>query len=226
VLVSPFPAYHPAIQLNSARRPNLRSYDGHRCLPVPDTTEGLIYLIVPGEAEHSIEKLQALFPDGSLSAGPPRSDRDEPYFQVFEVPAGSVPELTANTALLDWQGQIELLDFTVAPRDARHGDTLQVTLIYRVLTEPEDDYTAFLHLLYAGEEQLLSQDDSEPCGGALRTGSWQAGDLIMDTVKIDIPAGAAPGQYDLRMGFYAWPELTPLLTGGQRSGFLETLTIR
>ena len=84
---------------------------------------------------------------------------------------------------------------------------------------PSANYTAFVHLLgpaRADGSPVWAQSDSEPCGGALPTGKWRAGDLVRDTVTLTIPADAPAGEYRLVTGFYTWPDLVrvPLAGGG------------
>jgi 4-amino-4-deoxy-L-arabinose transferase-like glycosyltransferase len=228
VLISPFPADHPSIQLNSNRHPNLRSYDGHRCLVIPDEQGGPVhYLIVPGETERSLPQLEALFPNGILEEGPQRPDRDEVYYTQFTVPQVAAAELEKREDLLiNWQDQIGLLDVSVSPPTVFPGDSASVTLTYRVLEELDTNYTAYVHLVGQEDSGLISQVDSEPCGGALRTETWRAGDTIRDTVQLTIPENTPPGSYRLITGFYSWPEITPLELKGADLGLIGELEVR
>jgi hypothetical protein len=232
VLISPFPASHPAIQLNSNRHSNMRSYDGHRCLIIPDSHGSSIhYFIVPGETENSLEQLQELFPNGAVGQGPQRPDRDEAYFTSFVVPQSSAAQIEDRDDLfLNWQNQIGLLNYSVSPEIASPGDTISVTLTYLAFEDLDVDYTAYVHLIDHQSSDagpvLISQADSEPCGGALRTGNWQAGDTIRDTVELRIDEETQPGNYQLTSGFYTWPNITPLTLKGQDQGLLTTVEIK
>ncbi|MFN2279106.1 MAG: glycosyltransferase family 39 protein [Candidatus Promineifilaceae bacterium] len=229
VLISPFPADHPSIQLNSGRHPNMRSYDGHRCLIVPDGAgHGVHYLIVPGETETSLAQLQALFPDGIMAAGPLRPDRDEPYYISFTVPQVAAAQIERmDDLLVNWRDEIGLLDFSVSADSVSPGDTITATLTYRVLADIDADYTAFVHVVDdGGGTRLVGQVDSEPCGGALRTSTWRRGDTIRDTVEIRISEDAPPGTYRLMPGFYNWPDTTPLAQTKETVDLLPTVQVR
>jgi hypothetical protein len=229
LLISPFSVDHPAIQLNSGRHPDMRSYDGHRCLILPDGAgQPVHYLIVPGETETSVQQLTALFPDGILAEGPPRPDRDEAYYISFTVPVTAPAQIESdNELLLNWQDQIALLDYSLTPDPVSAGETITLSLTYRVLEDVETDYTAFVHVFDDGVEgQLVGQVDSEPCGGALRTSTWRAGDTIRDTLHLAIGENAQPGTYRLATGFYAWPDTTPLPLTGQEQGWLGMVEVR
>jgi 4-amino-4-deoxy-L-arabinose transferase-like glycosyltransferase len=230
VLISPFPADHPAIQLNSLRHPNMRSYDGHRCLLIPDSGgRPLYYFIVPGETERSLEELSALFPNGIIEEGPTRPDRDESYYLSFTVPQVAPAQIAGQDDLIiNWADQIGLHDFSIAPQNPVPGDMLTVTLTYRAFEDLDIDYTAYLHLLDQQDSNpvLLAQVDSQPCGGALPTTTWRAGDIIRDTLVLHIPEETLSGTYQLAAGFYTWPDLTPLAAVGDNQGYLTTLEIK
>ena len=41
---------------------------------------------------------------------------------------------------------------------------------------------------------------------------WRAGDVIVQTLALDVPTNVPPGDYVLRVGQYTWPEVKPVLT--------------
>ena len=113
VLISPFPASHPSIQLNSDRHPDIRSYDGHRCLIIPDRQGGAVhYFIVPGESERSLEQLRDLFPNGIFEEGPGALIGMKLYYSTFTIPQVAAAQLENQEDLpLNWQDKIGLLEF-------------------------------------------------------------------------------------------------------------------
>ena len=127
---------------------------------------------------------------------------------------------------MNWQDQIGLLDFSITPQKVSPGDSVSITLTYRVLEDLETNYTAYVHLVGEGESGLISQVDSEPCGGALRTETWRAGDTIRDTLQLTIPENTPPGSYRLITGFYTWPDITPLELMGADSGLIGEVEVR
>lgn len=229
VLISPFTVTHPALQLNSNRHPDMRSYNGHLCLIIPDRQDnGVTYLIVPGEKETSLEQLSEIFPDGWIEEGPQRPDREEPYYIAYHVPPGASRELgTTKAQLLNWNDEIGLLDFTISPEQAVAGETVTITMTYKALKDLDTSYTAYIHLLGPDDGGVpLVQSDSIPCGGASLTRRWREGEIIRDRVKLHIADGIPPGTYQLTTGFYTWPELTPLPLKGQDLSLLATIDIK
>jgi len=79
------------------------------------------------------------------------------------------------------------------------------------------DYTRFVHLAAADNPAPLAQDDGFP-GPNLPTGQWVSGQMITDSVRLDVTA-APPGSYQLAIGFYRnlgdrWPRLTAVAADG------------
>jgi len=67
------------------------------------------------------------------------------------------------------------------------GDTLTLTLYWRALTEMDEPYTVFTHLL-APDGSMAGQWDSHPVGGAYPTDLWLAGEVVTDVREIPVRA--------------------------------------
>ncbi|MDX1413641.1 MAG: hypothetical protein R3293_05575 [Candidatus Promineifilaceae bacterium] len=237
VFVSPFSVAHPAIQLFGNQHPNMRSYDGHFCLILPskDSLTTTTYIIVPGPQEKSLERLQQMFPMGHLRQGPLRPVPGDPYYSTFRLPARTVPDL-GNIDAVDynqWGDEIELLGYKFDRRSYQAGEVINLTVYYQALRDVDKNYTAFFHLIDNSDPESaimpVSQVDSEPCRGALSTSNWHPGEIIIDTVALQIGENAPAGDYQLITGFYSWPELSrlPVETskGVNSEGLVELATI-
>lgn len=110
--------------------------------------------------------------------------------------------------------QIALLGFGVAvesngstgsvgmmPRSVAFGSKMRFVFAWRAATEPEASYTVFLQLLDE-ENQLVSQEDSLPVGGAAPTDTWVKGEVIVDEHVLPVPADLKPGRGTVIVGFY------------------------
>jgi 4-amino-4-deoxy-L-arabinose transferase-like glycosyltransferase len=115
--------------------------------------------------------------------------------RTFEVPPISHP-LTATLG-----DQVELLGYALSAETITMGDTLILTLYWRALTEMDENYTVFAHLL-APDGSMTGQRDSYPVGGAYPTTLWVAGEVVADVYEIPIRADAAPGMHRLEVGMY------------------------
>ena len=139
--------------------------------------------------------------------------------RVFDVPSISHP-LTATLG-----DQVQLLGYDLSAETVAPGDTLTLTLYWRALTEMDEDYTVFTHLL-APDGSMTGQRDNQPAGGAYPTGLWLAGEVIIDVYEIPIRADAAPGEHRLEVGMYVAETGTRLPVGGATDAILlQTVTV-
>jgi hypothetical protein len=117
-----------------------------------------------------------------------------------ETPAYTFPQ----PAQLD--GQVALVGITSTPEQlasqpVSSGASLNVELFWQAMTEIEQDYTGFVHLV-AADGTLVAQNDHQPRNGFLPTSIWRQDDTIPDTYTIVVPEGTAPGAYTLMAGMY------------------------
>jgi hypothetical protein len=86
---------------------------------------------------------------------------------------------------------------------------LTLTLYWQAQAAISRDYTVFVHLMdEAGE--LLAQDDGPPRNGWYPTFAWEAGDVIVDTRRLDVPELPAGQTVHVRVGMYLPDDLTRL----------------
>jgi len=115
--------------------------------------------------------------------------------RTFNVPSISHP-LSATLG-----GQVQLLGYDLSAEVVVPEATLTLTLYWRALTEMDEDYTVFTHLL-APDGSLTGQQDNPPVGGTYPTSLWLAGEVVTDVYEIPIRADAAPGTNQLEVGMY------------------------
>jgi len=109
---------------------------------------------------------------------------------------------------------MELVAFNLNTTSVHPGETLELTLYWKALSEPPGFYATFVHL-YDARLGMAAQQDGPPQEGRYPTTCWQPGEFVQDDVQLEIPATASAGSYDLFIGMYA-PEdpLTRLTTSG------------
>jgi len=114
---------------------------------------------------------------------------------------------------------VALLGYSLESDTARPGDSLRLTLFWQATDQVTTRYTVFTHLVDSTGKPV-AQTDSPPLGGTAPTDSWQVGATIVDRYAIAINPDTPPGQYELRVGMYTWPELTrlPVALNGKPSG--------
>lgn len=100
-----------------------------------------------------------------------------------------------------FDNQIELIGYDLAPSAIRSGETLDLTLHWRALVEPQQSHKVFVHLLDS-DGALRTQADGVPVAWALPTTCWVRGEIITDPYTLTLPPDAPPGDYTLAVGLY------------------------
>lgn len=113
----------------------------------------------------------------------------------FEAPT---PQVQTGARLGDL---VTLLGLDLSPARAAPGEALTLALYWRAEAELPLGYTGFVHLL-GPDGQVHGQRDQVPGGGAYPTTGWLPGEIIRDEYRIEIPAGAPPGAYQIEIGLY------------------------
>jgi hypothetical protein len=96
-------------------------------------------------------------------------------------------------------GEIELLGYDL---EATGPEQYVMTLVWQALTQPSDSYTVFVHILDSEGVCCLWQQDVEPRQGDSPTDRWLAGEVVVDTYSIDLPADLPAGLYPVEIGLY------------------------
>lgn len=135
-----------------------------------------------------IERLKDLLPGGRLE------ERGSEILTYLVEANASHIEL-ANEASADWAGQIGLHGWEAEVRDQE----LMVSLAWRALEAPTQEYTAFVHLLNADGE-IIAQVDRPPLGYS--TANWRMGEIVVDEFLLVIPSDYQGEETKLVTGFY------------------------
>jgi len=128
-------------------------------------------------------------------------------------------------------GRIRFLGYDLDATSVGPGDTLHLTLYWQALTEMDESYTVFTHLLDQ-DNHIWGQRDSLPAGGTLPTSCWVKDEIIVDEYDIPVQPAAPPGEYLIEIGIYQLETGQRLPIIGQEGQIvddrvlLEELTIR
>lgn len=92
---------------------------------------------------------------------------------------------------------------------AASGQQIPFTLTWRALRDLDEDFVVFVHLI---DEQgnLAATFDHPPMNGGFPTHLWQEGDTVVDQHLIELADDIAPGNYDVRAGWYRLQDLSRL----------------
>jgi hypothetical protein len=87
------------------------------------------------------------------------------------------------------------------PLSVQQGESADIILIWQAAGPTSRNWKVYLHLLDdAGN--IRAQVDGYPAGGGAPANSWSAGEVIIDTQMLSIPADLPPSEYRLRVGLY------------------------
>jgi mannosyltransferase len=119
-------------------------------------------------------------------------------------------------ASADFAGKVKLLGLRQTPHAG-------VILFWQATAAMDTDYTIFVHLLDAGDRTLANADHLP----AYPTHLWRPGQAVPDPAILKLPAGLAPGDYRLEVGFYnAADRAMPRLPLADGSGDRAVLPLR
>jgi hypothetical protein len=104
---------------------------------------------------------------------------------------------------------IRLLGYALDKTGARPGDTCTLTLWWEAQAVVGDERSVLVHLLNSNNA-IATQADGAPAHGTRPTSQWRAGDIVIDSHQIALPADLPPGEYTLVVGMYRWPSLERL----------------
>jgi hypothetical protein len=128
----------------------------------------------------------------------------------------------------DFAGAFALLGYHMAQREVRPGEMIDLTLYWQVKSAEIETpapataapLAAFVHLSEADPADIVAQYDG---WGTALTG-LERGDVIIQPVRIQAPAGVPAGAYDLRLGLYS-PQSLARLPVTSRQGAADFVTL-
>jgi hypothetical protein len=104
---------------------------------------------------------------------------------------------------------IRLQGYAIDKTSARPGDNLLLTLWWHAQAAPGDERSVLVQLLnHTGA--IIAQADGPPARGSRPTSQWHAGETVIDSRQITLPADLPAGEYMLVFGMYRWPSLERL----------------
>ncbi len=132
--------------------------------------------------------------------GGPPADLGE--IEVFGRPRQFAAPALRERAEALFGGTIALLGVDAPPEiPVSAGGMISVTVVWQALSTSKIDLVRFVHALGA-DGRPVAQRDGPPCEGACPTTSWLPGEVLTDTLVLQVPAGVAPGVYPLATGWY------------------------
>jgi 4-amino-4-deoxy-L-arabinose transferase-like glycosyltransferase len=184
---------HPTVAALAEKFDEVKWIAGDRGMVLPDGPGYLIFarLGLPDE-----QWLHKVLPDAALIDQPLAPDGATSY-RVYHLDAQPVvtPQVKLN---VNFGNIIELLGYDNDVASA-NDDDVHVTLYWRVLNKPDrGDYSTFAQLRDArGFEWGKGGSFDYPAE------QWTPGEIIVNRIDVPISAGAPPGDYELRVGWFS-----------------------
>jgi uncharacterized membrane protein len=125
----------------------------------------------------------------------------------------------------DFAGQIHLLGYDLDPETARTKKAVPTTLYWQSWQRMDVSYTVFAQLLDP-DGKVRAQVDAVPHDGSYPTTWWLPGEVVADTLLLELPAGAPRDvPYRLIVGLYDPASGARLPVVGSADDFVELTTI-
>ena len=96
----------------------------------------------------------------------------------------------------------ELVGVDWQPADPHAGDSVEVSFIYRVTDEAEEDWKIFVHVDDHGGHGDRINGDHFPARGRYRTNLWRKNEVVRDAWRFTVPGNYRGEGLDLWTGFY------------------------
>jgi len=120
---------------------------------------------------------------------------------IYAVPTAP-PEEIQNPLDAKLGDEIGLSGYNLLTHEVEAGDILPLTLFWQALTQPQERYKVFVHVLdEAGH--IVGQWDGEPGDGMNITTSWQPGETVADNYGVPVRPGTPPGEHRIEVGMYS-----------------------
>jgi hypothetical protein len=78
---------------------------------------------------------------------------------------------------------------------------LEISVYWQALTGTSESYKVFAHLIDS-DDRIVAQSDFIPGNGSAPTTSWIEGEIVTDTIRIELPETPQAATYRLVIGLY------------------------
>jgi hypothetical protein len=139
--------------------------------------------------------------------GPPEGQL-EPRIYLGAYQISLLPTLTATEVnpthlqVTNLAEQVQFLGYDQNTQTLQPGGRLDLTLYWQALTQLDDSYKVFVHMIDQGGNRVVQQDKI-PQDWALPTTAWGPGEVVVDPYQVPLPADLSPGSYQIQIGMYS-----------------------
>jgi len=142
-------------------------------------------------------------------------------FEIVGHPRSFTVPPMSHRADVEFSQQIKLLGYDLkSPTGKSAQRQVALTLYWQAMALPQGDYKEFVHLFNPADEKIAAQHDAMPLDNRYPTSWWAAGEVISETVTLDLK-GVQPGTYRLAVGLFEPGTVTRLVAVGQNGARLD-----
>jgi hypothetical protein len=124
---------------------------------------------------------------------------------IYRVAGAVTPTCEVNATPARWSNGVLLLSAQIDP--LKPGEKAMLHLCLKIDQPAAEEYHWTAQLWdKAGRRWAQVDDNGYP------SRYWRAGDVIIQSLTLDVPADVPAGDYVLRIGQYTWPEVKPVLS--------------
>lgn len=190
--------------------------DGRLAVPIPEPCALYLDALHGSRASNWLAANARRMPDKNIVLG-------EETWEFYEIDSAARDQLQLQFAgsahLPAWAAGVTLTHFEVG--QLTRGESLLLHLVWKVDDTPVKKTFHFGSYLLNPENQVMTQFD----GPGYDSVQWQQGDIFLTWFEMPIPPDLRPGDYQIGLAIYTWPELERMnLKSGENTAYLEKLT--
>jgi hypothetical protein len=102
---------------------------------------------------------------------------------------------------VNFENKIRLLGYDISG-EPKKGAAVDVTMYWRVDEPVSGDWKVFVHFEAPGKRR--QPFDHDGIGGLYPVQNWKKGEIIQDTVHVEVPSDWPEGPSQLLVGFFDW----------------------
>jgi hypothetical protein len=211
-LSSAYPEQVTVAYLDPVMYGETRGFDGRQAVPLPPEGRPTdYYLLLEDQPNRALLERAGLTPLRTVlgrfgqpvyevyrfEGRRPAPPRTGPFGWSWETefPSGWQPNPLG--APVNFQDHLSLTGYDYSAETVKAGDVFVATLYWALNGPADGQYMFFVHVLDASSQLVFQHDDNRY--PSLR---WQAGELLVSEFALAVPAGLAPGAYQVEVGVY------------------------
>ena len=198
---------HYTVLFLERRSLDLRWFDGRQSLPLPEPDGRDVVYIYPASAMPARSLIESVLgPESLVKEG--HGPHGQLSFLAYRLSAARLTRARSNLVPPTLTSarigrEVELMGYQAGGRGAavrpevRPGETLPLTLYWRVLQGTDADYSFFSHLLDT-DGRMWGQGDTNKYWSQ----EWRPGDLVLGRYDIEVDSKTPAGRYTIEVGVF------------------------